>query len=242
MARQYPWGLWGHEYICTASISSHLGSDSDGHNGETLFTTWAAGVQGRRHRRQGHKSSQFNHYESMMLGQKTCHSTRVAGEPTSLPGQKSRVAAELCGVVCSHTSSKWCKLCSQAVKIFTLGGSCRQDKAIWTVRPEAELQSVVLIKMWFTIFLPGYGIGCKTFINIEGRSLWHASWCTLSFVDVDTSALFACVQLQGICSRAQSHIERGISASGSRHYQVYSGCWRHNILECCPWNFNEWPT
>jgi len=41
-----------------------MGSDSDGHNGETLFTTWAAGVQGRRHRRQGHKSSQFNHYDA----------------------------------------------------------------------------------------------------------------------------------------------------------------------------------
>ena len=26
--RQYPWGLWGHEYIYTASISSHLWSDT----------------------------------------------------------------------------------------------------------------------------------------------------------------------------------------------------------------------
>ena len=34
----------------------HLISAGIGHNGETMFTTWAAGARGQRHRRQGHKS------------------------------------------------------------------------------------------------------------------------------------------------------------------------------------------
>jgi len=41
---------------CVYLCYKHLTSPGTRHNGETLFTIWAAGARGQRHRRQGHNS------------------------------------------------------------------------------------------------------------------------------------------------------------------------------------------